>query len=168
MNNFFQTIWSTLGSIALLHWIATVLLGGFFFYFRRYIKVQWRFRKNLKREVYFLKTSGKHDLQAERKKLIDLNVFNIAGEVKDISMSTKILQPINKNAVYIVGYDTDYTRYKELFESAKPSVPIIIFADQREIQKSEHWTIFNEYIYCDVANTTHRLAIILLNTLKIV
>lgn len=151
--------------------IAIIISGGilsFFVYFWKYIQVQWRFGKNLKREIYFLKTSGKHDLQAERKKMIDLNIFNISGDIKDISNSTKILQPINKNAVYIVGYDSDYPNYKELFALAKPSVPIIIFADQREIQKAEHWKIFNGYIYCDVANTTHRLAIILLNTLKIV
>ncbi len=175
MNNLFQTIWTTLGNIALLHWIyiaivSLIPLGGFAFYFWRYIKVQWRFGKNLRRNIYFIKTSEEKKLKIERDSLVKVNTFNIIEDIKDISTSIKDIQALDKNAVYIVGYSSRYPEYKELIDSVKhDNIPIIIFADQGEIKPgSGHWEIFNGYIYCDVANTTNRLAIILLNILKIV
>lgn len=151
--------------------IAIVFSGGiltFFFYFWKYIKVQWRFGRNLKREVYFLRTSDEKDLEAERRLLKKLNIFNISEGVVSISSSRKDIENLDKHAVYIIGYSSQYPAYKDLFESARYSkIPIIIFANQGEIKNSEHWKIFNEYIYCDVANTTNRLSIILLSTLKI-
>ena len=170
MNNFFQTIWNALGNIALLHWVATVLvlLSSFFLYFRRYIQVQLRFGNNLRRKIYFLKTSEKKTLQSERDSLCKLKVFNIVEDIKDISESIKNLQALDKNAVYIIGYSEQYDKYSQLIQSAENArIPIIFFANFEEITK-EHRTLFSDSIFCDVANTSRRLTIILLNTLKIV
>jgi cell division protein FtsX len=168
MNN----IISGLEKIAFVHWVAVLLVAvsGFLFYLWRYVKVQWRFGKNLRRKIYFIKTSEEKKLKLERDSLVKLKTFNLVEDIKDISISIKDLQALDRNAVYVVGYSSQYSAYKELVDSAKhDNIPIIIFADQGEIKpESGHWKIFNDYIYCDVANTTNRLAIILLNTLKIV
>jgi len=164
---------SWLENITLIYKVIAIVFSGgiltFFFYFWKYIKVQWRFGKNLRRKIYFIKTSEEKKLKPERTSLLKLKTFNLVEDIKDISTSTKDIQALDKNAVYIVGYSSQYSAYKELFDSAKhDNIPIIIFANQGEITAPEHWKIFNNYIYCDVANTTNRLAIILLSTLKIV
>ena len=102
-------------------------------------------------------------------KLKNLNIFNIEEDIKDISRNTNLLQNMNNNAVHIVGYNEQYNSYNELFSVAKQhKIPIIIFANAGEIKSQEHWKIFNSYIYCDVANSTNRVAIILINIMKIV
>lgn len=162
-------IWEFIGHLSLIQWIYGILvflLGGGL-YFWRYIKSQFRFGKNLKRKIYFLKTSNEKDLQNEKDLLNKLNLFNIESDIKDISGNLIKLQNLNSNAIYIVGYDKNYTKYKEIIDDAKQrDIPVIIFAKQGEIK--DHWGIFNGYIYCDVANTSNRLAIIILNILKIV
>lgn len=171
MNNFFQTIIATLGNMALLHWVVTVLLvgvSGFLWYFWKYIRVQLRFGKNLRRKIYFLKTSEDKPLQSEKESLCELKMFRVVEDIKDISGSIKILQALNKNAVYIVGYSKQYDKYDNLLQSAENcKIPIIFFANFKEITK-EHRSLFNDSMFCDVANTSRRLTIILLNTLKIV
>ncbi|SMD12665.1 hypothetical protein SAMN02746065_14215 [Desulfocicer vacuolatum DSM 3385] len=90
-------------------------------------------------------------------------------EIKDISDNLKELQTFRKNAIYIVGYDNGYDKYKALFDTAQNNnIPIIMFANPGEIKKKEHWDTFNGYIYCDVTNTTNRVAIILMSMMKIV
>ncbi len=135
--------------------------------FCRYFSIQIRFAKNLRRKIYFLKTSDKKSLQTQKGKIKNLKLFDVKEEIKDISNSLDVLQTLKDNAVYIVGYDKNYQNYEKLFERARSkNIPIILFAKHGEIQK-ESWDLINEYIYCDVANTTNRLAIILLNILKI-
>lgn len=135
-------------------------------YVWRYVKSQWRFGKNLKRKIYFLKTSDNKNLQTQKDRLKELGLFNLEEDIKDISKSLDVLQNLKDNAIYIASYSNKY-EYKKLFNEVKnKKIPIIIFAHQEEIKKSD-WDLMNNYIYCDVANTTNRLAIILLNTLKI-
>ena len=122
----------------------------------------------MKRKIYFLKTSEAKKLNIEQNTLSNLKIFCLDNNIKDISASLKELQTFKKNAVYIVGYDHGYDQYKKLFDTAQNNnIPIIVFANQGEIKK-EHWNIFNGYIFCDVANTTNRVAIILMSMLKIV
>ena len=169
MDDKFKIIWTFLGNISLIQWIVGIivfLFSGSLLYFWRYLKSQWRFGKNLKRKIYFLKTSDDKNLQTQKDKLKTLGLFNLDEDIKDISQKLDVLQNLKENAVYIVGYDDKFD-YKNLFEETKKyKIPIIFFANQGEIQKD--WNLFNGYIYCDVANTTNRLAIILLNILKIV
>ena len=164
-----------LENMALIYKVIAILFSGgiltFFAVCWRYIRVQWRFGKNLRRKIYFLKTAEEEKIKTARGNLADLKMFNIVNDIKDVSNNTNSLQSLAKNAVYIVRYSSHYPAYKELFDFAKhkDNIPIIIFADQGEIKPdSGHWEIFNGYIYCDVANTTNRLAVILLNILKIV
>lgn len=170
MINFFQTIWTTLGNIALLHWIwiSIVSIGAFSFYFWRYIAVQLRFGNNLRRNIYFIKTSEEKKLIRERDTLAKLKMFNLIEDIKDISTSIKDIHSLERNAVYIIGYSKQYNQYNELIQIAENfRIPIIFFANFNEIT-SEHRALFNDSMFCDVANTSRRLAIILLNTLKIV
>ena len=160
-------IWEWLGHMSLLIWVTSTLmiLLGFLLYFWKYIKSQWRFGKNLRRKIYFLKTSNDKNLQTQRDKLKSLKLFNLEEDIKDVSEKLDILQNFKDNAVYIIGYEKNYD-YKDLFSKAEnKKIPIIIFANAGEIND---WDLFNDYIYCDVANTTNRLTIILLNILKIV
>jgi hypothetical protein len=157
-----------LSDISLIWWIiSTFIIGsGILIYFCKYIKVQWRFAKNLKKKIYFLKTSNDKNLQTQRDKIKNLHLFNIEEDIKDISSNLTVLQNLKNNAVYVVGYNKDYD-YNNLFTEVKNNeIPIIIFANQGEIKKD--WNLFNNYIYCDISNTTNRLAVILLNILKIV
>jgi hypothetical protein len=80
-----------------------------------------------------------------------------------------MLDTLKSNSVFIVWYDEKYQDYDKLIGHAKNhKIPVIIFAKQWEIRNLKHWELFNSYIYCDVWNTPNRLAIILLNILKIV
>ncbi|WPD23137.1 MAG: hypothetical protein SD837_00965 [Candidatus Electrothrix scaldis] len=174
MNNLLQHLSTILGSMSLIDWIVRALLPGllviitFFTLFWRYIKIQWRFGNNLRRKIYFLKTSEDKPLQSEKESLCKLKMFRVIEEVKDISGSIKILQALDKNAVYIVGYSKQYDKYEKLIRLAEDAnIPVIFFAKFGEIT-SEHRGLFDESMFCDVANTSRRLIIILLNTLKIV
>ncbi len=165
-----KSIWKCLSDLSLLQLIASLLImffSGTFIYLLRYIKSQWRFGRNLRRKIYFLKTSDDKNLQTQKDKLNSLGLFNLEKDIKDISSKLDVLQNLKNNAVYIVGYDEGYS-YKQLFSRAvSMSIPVLIFANSGEIKKEEHWDLFNSYVYCDIANTTNRLAIILLNILKI-
>ena len=157
-----------LEGLSLLHWLGgmVIVITVFSIYFFRYIKSQWRFGKNLRREIYFLKTSNNKNLQTQKDKLKSLRLFNLEEDIKDISEKLDVLQNLKDNAVYIVGYDENYN-YEGLFAKAEnKKIPIIIFANSGEIKKD--WNLFNGYVFCDIANTTNRLSIILLNILKIV
>lgn len=164
-----DTIWKFLSDLSLLHWLISFLIflfSGILRYFYRYLKSQFRFGMNLKRTVYFLKTSDDKNLQTQKDKIKSIELFNLEEDIKDISSKLDVLQNLKENSVYIVGYNPNY-EYKYLFQEAlKHKIPIIIFAKQGEIKKD--WDLFNNYIFCDIANTTNRLAIILLNILKIV
>ncbi|WP_020588453.1 hypothetical protein [Desulfobacter curvatus] len=167
-----QIIWQFLSQLALSHWILYVFLPGSliaFCWFRKYIKIQIRFGRNLKRKIYFLKTSEAKKLSVEKNTLSKLKIFHLDKNIRDISDNLKELQTLKKKAVYIIGYDDGYNKYKDLFDEAKgANIPIIVFANSGEIKKEEHWDIFNEYIYCDVANTTNRVAVILMSIMKII
>ena len=133
--------------------------------FCRYIKNQFKFANNLRRKVYFLNFGGAN-LQAQKDKLKTLGLFNLDEDIKDIS-DLNVLQSLKKKAVYIVSY-SDSNEYKKLFQHAEnEKIPIIIFANPKEIRNKDNLNLINNYIYCDIVNTTNRLAIILLNTLKI-
>jgi len=172
MNELLINTWKFLGNVSLVQWIVIIGLPSlitFCFYFNKYLQSQWKFGKNLKRKIYFLKTSESKKLSTEMNQLKNLNLFNLDENIKDISNDTKLLQTMKTNAVYVVGYSEKYNKYEELFDVAvQNNIPIIIFASVGEIRNSEHWKIFNKYIYCDVVNTTNRVAIILINILKIV
>ena len=151
--------------------VVVLLLGllGAGIYLWRYLRSQWKFGKNLKRTVYFLKTSEELNLQSQKERLKKLKLFNLDEEIKDISnpKNGNILQSLDDNAVFIVGYELNYN-YEKLFDHAQSKrIPIIIFAPPGKVI-GKSWELFGDYIYCDVANTTNRLAIILLNVLKIV
>ena len=167
-----KTISEFLTNLSLFHWAFFVFFASslaFFCWFWKFIKIQIRFGKNLKRTVYFLMTSEAKKLDTEKNTLNKLEIFNLDKEVKDISINDKVLQTVKKNAVYIVGYDNEYDKYVDLFATARNTmIPIIVFANPGEIKKKEHWDIFNGYIYCDVANTTNRIAMILMSMMKIV
>ena len=105
-------------------------------------------------------------MQAQKDKLKTLGLFNLDEDIKDIS-DLNVLQSLKKKAVYIVSY-SDSNEYKKLFQHAEnEKIPIIIFANPKEIRNKDNLNLINNYIYCDIVNTTNRLAIILLNTLKI-
>ncbi len=167
-----EKIKQILSDMSLFLWILGLVISiiGFLWYFWKWVKLQYRFGQNLKRKIYFLKTSENKDLQSEKEQIKNLNLLNIDEEVKNISNNLNILQNLKDNAVYIVGYDENFNDYEKLINEAKNNkIPVIIYAKQGKIPKeSPNWEIFNSYIFCDVANTSNRLVIILLNILKIV
>lgn len=166
MSEILNSLINLLSDLSLLQW-CLVPFGAFLLYFWRYVKSQWRFGSNLKRKVYFLKTSEDKKLQTQRDRIKGLGLFNLESDIKDIKDSLDILQNLKDNAVYIVGYDKKYN-YDKLFKKAElKNIPVLIFANQGEIKKNEDWELFNNYIYSDVANTTNRLVVILLNIFKI-
>ncbi len=169
--NYLQSIWELLGSLSLLHWLIVLAVAvlSWLVYVWRYLKLQYGFARNLKRRVYFLKTSSDKNLQTERDLIKNIGLFNVQDDIKDISGDLKTLQNLKSRSAFIVGYDTNYSLFGELIDEARSkNIPVIIFAKQGEIQNQEHWKAFNGYIYCDVANTSNRLSIILLNVLMIV
>jgi len=166
-----KNVWNFLSNLSLIYWIIWILLLiiSFVIYFWKWCKLQWRFWKNLKRKIYFLEVSNSKDLQLLKDQIKNLGLLDIDEDIKDISKNLNILQTLKDNAIFIVRYNEWYSNYKELLEEAKNNkIPVIIYAKQGEIKNSKHWEIFNSYIFCDVANTSNRLVIILLNILKIV
>ncbi|MBU1730082.1 hypothetical protein KJ557_00790 [Patescibacteria group bacterium] len=164
-------IWEFIGALSLVHWLIIIGIAtlSWLLYIWRYLRLQFRFAKNLKRKVYFLKTINNGSLQTEKDLIKKIKLFNVENDIKDISEDLKVLQNLKSNAVYIVGYNPEYLLYDKLLSEAKnKNIPIIIFARQGEIKKPEHWISFNGYICCDVANTSNRLLIILTNILMIV
>jgi hypothetical protein len=167
-----ETIMKSIGNLSLAQWFFFTVLptfASFCFYFRLYLKFQWRFGCNLRRKVYFLKTAADKNLQAERDTIKKLGFFNIVDDIKDITTEIKLLQNIDTKAIYIIGYSVKYN-FQGLFnEIKKHDNFVIIYAKQNEIPKDHpHLRIFNNYIYCDIANTTNRIAIILMGILKII
>ena len=158
-----------LGDISLWQWcIATLgVLAASVPLFWRYLKSQWRYAKNLKRKVYFLATSTDRKLQTPKGAIKNLNIFRVDNEIKDISEQLDILQTLDSNAVYVVSYDKDFDFASLINKAADKKIPVIIFARQREIKNEDHFKIFNDYIFCDIANTTNRIAVILMAMFKI-
>lgn len=171
LKQYLLIFWNLLWTISLIQWIIWTIIffiWWWIIYFIRYIKSQYRFGRNLRRNIYFLKTSNIKDLQNEKDLLSNIKLFKIEQDIKDISNNINKIDNLKSNAVYIIGYDENYDKFSNVIEYARDHKnPIIIFAKQSEIKKSDHWDIFNSYIYCDVANTPNRLSIILLNILKI-
>lgn len=167
-------LWKTLGDISTLHWIIGILiivilaLIPFFLFIKRYIRLQFRFARNLTRKIYFLKTSDLKNLQTEKDALKDIKIFNIEDDIKSISNDLTVLQKMQKHSAFVIGYDPNFDMYADLIKHAcDRKIPVIIFARQGEIQNPEHWKAFNSYICCDIANTTNRILVILINTLMI-
>ena len=158
-----------LGDISLWQWCIVTLvvfLGGAKLFWR-YLKSQWRFAKNLKRKVYFLATSADKKLQTPKNKIKNLNIFRIDDEIKDISKKWDVLQTLERNAVYIVAYDKDFDFASLIKKAEGKKIPIIIFARQGEIKNQSHFDVFNDCVLCDIANTTNRVAVILMAMFKI-
>lgn len=166
-----EVILNWLSTLSLIHWIIgiIIIIGWFVRYYFKYIRLEFRSANNLRRHIYFLKTSNLKNLQKERDLLQKLKAFKIENDIKDISNEIGMLDTLKSNSVYIIWYDENYKNYDKLIENARnKKIPVIIFAKQWEIKNREHWELFNSYIYCDVWNTPNRLAIILLNMIKIV
>jgi hypothetical protein len=85
-----ERVWKFLENLSLLHWLIALILiiGGFVIYFWKWIKLQFRFGKNLKRKIYFLKLSNDKNLETEKDQIRNLALFNIEDEIKDISKDT--------------------------------------------------------------------------------
>jgi len=166
-----QSISAVIKEWKLWQWIvfaAFPSIATFCLYFWRYLKVQWRFGRNLKKTVYFLKTSDEKSLEVELATINNLGIFRVDEKVKDISGDLKICDTLKNKAVYIVGYNKNYHFFEGLIGDAKRArIPVIIFARPREIREEENLEIFNKYIYCDIANTTNRIAVILMAMLRI-
>lgn len=161
-------------NLSLLQWIVLTVVATiatlikFFWFITRYIRLQYRFARNLRRKIYFLKTSDLKNLQTEKDALGEIKIFNVVDEIKLINNDLNILQKLDSNSVFVVGYDSNFNMYGDLIrEACARKIPVIIYAKQGEIQNSEHWKVFNSHICCDVANTTNRILVILLNTLMI-
>ena len=168
--NFIQNIWNMLESLSLVHWLIVlgIAIASALVYVWRYLRLQYGFARNLKRHIYFLQTSDSKNLQTERDLIKKIALFNVEQDIKNISADLKPLQNLHSRAVFVVGYDPEYSLFKELVDEARSkNIPVIIFAKQGEIKDPEHWKVFNGYVYCDVANTSNRLAVILLNILMI-
>lgn len=167
-----QNLINFLENISLLEWliitVVMVLIPTAIFLWK-YLILQFRFANNLRRRVYFLKINGKHSLEIERNLLKDTRLFKVEDTIYEIGDDLRIFQQTGTHCLYVIGYDPNFSGYKGIIEKASQSnIPVIIFAEQGEIKETEHWEIFNSYIYCDVANTSSRLTVIILNTMYIV
>jgi len=162
-------------SIAEIHFILLILLiavllgivGISLFYFWRYIRLQIRIARNLKRRVYFLESAHSRKIEIEQDSVYDLHLFNIDEEIKDISYDVQSLQSLKNRLAYVVGYEQEYN-YHALFDGARRSrTPIIIIADGDEITDKAR-LLFDSYLYCDVATNSRELKAALLEALYIV
>jgi hypothetical protein len=165
-------MWQTISDISTLHWvlgIITIIVIPILVFAWKYLILQIRFANNLRRKIYFLKLSDEKPLITERNLLSNTKLFNVEKEIYTISNDPKILQLMDKHSLFVIGYDPNYGKYEELINKAKSTnTPIVLFAKQGEIKESTHWELFNGYIYCDIANTSSRLTVIILNTMYIV
>ena len=159
-----------LSDISLWQWciVTLICLAAYVQLFWRYLKSQWRYARNLKRKVYFLATSTDGKLQTPKGVIKNINLFRVDNEIKDISNQLDILQTLDSNAVYIVSYDENFDFASLIKKAADKKIPVIIFARQGEIKNADHFKIFNDYIFCDIVNTTKRIAVILMAMFKIV
>lgn len=161
-----------LENISLIHWIVVGIVTAlipFLIFIRKYILLQFRFANNLRRRIYFLRLEDSASLVSERDLVGKTKLFNVEKDIYKVSDDPKVLQLMERHSLFVIGYDAKYRKYKELIDKAQENnTPIIIYAKQGEIKNSSHWKLFNNYIYCDVANTSSRLTVIILNTMYIV
>lgn len=159
-------------NISLIQWIIGGIITAlipFLIFIRKYVILQFRFANNLRRKIYFLRLEDSAPLISERELISKTKLFNVEKDIYTVSDDPKVLQLMEKHSLFVIGYDASYSKYKELIDKAQENhTPIIIYAKQGEIKDSKHWDLFNNYIYCDVANTSSRLTVIILNTMYIV
>lgn len=159
-------------NISLIQWIIGGIITAlipFLIFIRKYVILQFRFANNLRRKIYFLRLEDSAPLVSERELISKTKLFNVEKDIYTVSDDPKVLQLMEKHSLFVIGYDANYSKYKELIDKAQENnTPIIIYTKQGEIKDSKHWDLFNNYIYCDVANTSSRLTVIILNTMYIV
>lgn len=165
-------MWQIISDISTVQWvigiIVLIIIPTLIFAWK-YLVLQFRFANNLRRKIYFLKLNDEKPLVVERNLLSNTKLFNVEKDIYTISNDPKILQLMDKHSLFVIGYDPDYDKYEELINKAKDTnTPIVLFAKQGEIKDTKHWELFNGYIYCDIANTSSRLTVIILNTMYIV
>ncbi len=160
-----------INNLSLIQWILgliTLVIVPTAIYLWKYFNLQMRFAKNLRRKIYFLKVNENKNLESEQCLIRNTKLFRVENEIYSISNDLKILQQTDKHSLFVIGYDPSYQMYAEIIDIAKRfNLSVIIFAKQGEIKNPQHWELFNSYIYCDVANTSSRLAVIILNTMYI-
>ena len=86
--NFMRSIWWLLGLL--------ITVISFMFVYWKYLRTELRFAKNLKRKIYFLKTSEEKTLQTEKGTIKNLRLFNIEEEITDISNGAKTIAKLQK------------------------------------------------------------------------
>ena len=147
-----------------LEWIIiSIIPGGLGVYCWRFICLQKNIINNLQRKIYFLKVSENNCLQTEKEVLEKTKLFRIDSDIKNLQNDLRVLQNFSKKSVFIIGYDVQYTQYKEIIHQAeKKNIPVIVYAKHHDISK-EHHQIFSSYIYSDIVNSSHRLATTILN-----
>lgn len=136
--------------------------------FQRWVKLQIRFGRNLRRTVYFFNPENSVNLQPQKDQAIKLGLLKIDNDIKDIrSENTLVLQNLKEKAIYVVGYKKNFGYEKLIAWATDRKIPIIIFAKPGEIE-GVHLILFNSYIYCDMVNTSNRLMTTLINILNII
>ncbi len=165
-------MWQFISDLSTLQWVIGIMAFSVIptlLFAWKYLLLQIRFANNLRRKIYFLKLNDEKPLMVERNLLSNTKLFNVEKEIYTISNDPKILQLMDKHSFFVIGYDPNYDKYEELISKAKnTNTPIVLFAKQGEIKDPKHWELFNGYIYCDIANTSSRLTVIILNTMYIV
>ncbi len=105
-----------LENISLIHWLIGIIivLIPIAIYFMKYIILQIKFARNLRRKIYFIKLNDSKPLTTERTLISNTHLFNVEKEIYSISNDPKILQLMNKHSLFVVGYDNGYERDEDL------------------------------------------------------
>ena len=87
-----QQFWEYIKTLSLVHWIViiSITILSWSLYIWRYLKLQFRFAKNLKRKIYFLKVSTDKNLQTEKDLIKKIKLFNIEeGDTLEVNLLIK-------------------------------------------------------------------------------
>ena len=133
-----------------------------FAFLRFWFRKEVRLFRNLGRKIYLIKT-GIADLETERHMLVKNGLYAVNENVLNLSQDTKQLQTLENFAVFVIGYDPGYVNYALMVDHAKDrNIPIVVFARPTEIT-ADHMSIFQQYVYFEMCNTSARLLTTILN-----
>ena len=112
-------------NISLIQWIIGGIITAlipFLIFIRKYVILQFRFANNLRRKIYFLKLEDSAPLISERELISKTKLFNVEKDIYTVSDDPKVLQLMEKHSLFVIGYDANYSKYKELIEIGRAHV----------------------------------------------
>lgn len=152
--SFLTSVKDFLLDIRFLSGIAITLIGFYIFIFKKEIRLS----RNLKKEIYFLKTDPSQYLDTEIERLKANKLFNVHQTAIDISKNIRNLET-KDNAFLVLAYNNRYSsvKYEKVLEySFNKKIPLICYSKE-DITNKIHKKMFKDHPYTDICNTPTRL-----------